>query len=133
MAAVTVTDLDPFELPEWLADDVVWEADRGLQDGHLVPGELRGGARERLACALLAVDEAYPAPVVSDDVRGRAHQVWHQGQVLLVDRDRTLTLAVPCRRFDAELVMESLARLAKAVGGSPDRWVVLLRIGTDRR
>jgi len=130
---VTVTDLDPFDLPDWLADDVVWEADEGLQSGHLVPGELRGSGHDRLACALLAVDEAYPAPVVPDDVRSRAHQAWHQGQVLLVDLDRTLTLAVPGRRFDAELVMESLARLAMAVGGSPDRWVVLLRIGTARR
>jgi len=133
MAAVTVTALDPFDLPESLTDDVVWEADEGLRNGHLVPGELRSSGRDRLACALLAVDEAYPTAVVPDDVRSRAHQAWHQGQVLVVDRDRTLTLAVPGRRFDAELVMESLARLAKAVGGSPERWVVLLRIGTHRR
>jgi len=134
MAAVTITDLDPFDLPDWLgADDVVWEADHGLRGGHLVPGELRNGGRNRLACALLAVDEAYPAPVVPDEVRSRAHQAWHHGQVLLVDRERMLNLAVPGRRFDAELVMESLARLAKAVGGSPDEWVLLLRIGTARR
>ncbi len=71
--------------------------------------------------------------MVPDDVRSRAHQAWHHGQVLLVERERSLTLAVPGRRFDAELVMEALARLAKAVGGSPDDWVVLLRIGTARR
>lgn len=130
---MTVSDLDPFDLPEWLGgDDIHWEAHTGLRGGHLVPGELRHGGRDRLSCALLAVDEAYPTPVVSDDVRSRAHQAWHHGQVLLVDRDRTLTLAVPGRRFDAELVMEALARLAKAVGGSPDEWVVLLRIGAAR-
>jgi hypothetical protein len=130
-----VTDLDPFDLPDWLGrDDIRWEADAGLRGSHLVPGELRHeGGRDRLACALMAVDEAFPAPVVPDDVRSRAHQAWHHGQVLLVDRERTLTLAVPGRRFDAELVMEALARLAKAVGGSPDEWVVLLRIGTARR
>lgn len=134
MDPVTVTDLDPFDLPDWLGgDDIVWEADAGLRSGHLVPGALRNSGRDRLACALMAVDEAYPAPVVPDAVRSRAHQAWHHGQVLLVDRERILTLAVPGRRFDAELVMESLARLAKAVGGSADEWVVLLRIGTSRR
>lgn len=131
---VSVTDLDPFDLPDWLAaDDVVWEADHGLRGGHRIPGELRNSGRERLACALLAVDEAYPSPVVPDEVRSRAHQAWHHGQVLLVDLDRALTLAVPGRRFDAELAMESLSRLAKAVGGSPEEWVVLLRLGTARR
>ncbi len=133
MAVVTITDLDPFDLPDWLGgDDIVWEADTGLRSGHLVPGALHNHGRDRLACALMAVDEAYPAPVVPDEVRSRAHQAWHHGQVLLVDRDRSLTLAVPGRRFDAELVMESLARLAKAVGGAPDAWVVLLRIGAAR-
>lgn len=129
----TITDLDPFDLPDWLGgDDIQWEADTGLLGSHLVPGELRHGGRDRLSCALLAVDEAYPAAVVPDDVRSRAHQAWHHGQVLLVDRERTLTLAVPGRRFDAELVMEALSRLAKAVGGSPEQWVVVLRIGTAR-
>lgn len=133
MGPVTVTDVDPFDLPDWLGgEDIQWEADTGLRAGHLVPGELRHGSRDRLSCALMAVDEAYPAPVVPDDVRSRAHQAWRHGQVLLVDRERTLTLAVPGRRFDAELVMEALARLAKAVGGSPDEWVVLLKIGTSR-
>lgn len=128
---MTITDLDPFDLPDWLGgDDVVWESETGLRSSHLVVGALRIGGRELLGCALLAVDEAYPRPVVDDDVRGRAHQAWHHGQVLLVDLDRTLTLAVPGRRFDADLVMESLSRLARAVGVSPDRWAVSLRIGT---
>lgn len=126
--------MDPFDLPEWLgADDVVWRADIGLRSGHLVPGELRNSGHERMACTLMAVDEAYPAPVVPDEVRTRAHQAWRHGQVLLLDRERTLTLAVPGRRFDAELAMECLTRLARAVGGSPDEWVVLLRLGTARR
>lgn len=130
MAAVTITDLDPFDLPDWLGgDDIVWEADSGLHGGHLVPGTLRNQGRDRLACALMAVDEAYPTPVVPDDVRSRAHQAWHHGQVLLVDRDRKLTLAVPGRRLDADLVLECLSRLASAVGVAPDRWAVNLRIG----
>lgn len=128
------TDVDPFDLPEWLVgSDVVWRADGGLRTSHDVPGHLANSQDQRLECALLAVDEAYPAPVLGDDVRTRAHQAWHHGQVLLVEDHGRLTLAVPGRRFDADLVMEALARFARAVGASPEDWVVLLRIGSARR
>ena len=126
-------DVDPFDLPEWLGGaDVVWESDEGLR-GHLVTGMLRNAAEDHLPCTLLAVDEAYPAPVVPDDVRTRAHQSWRHGQVLLVERSETLTVAVPGRRFEAELVLEAMTRLAKAVGATPDDWAVLLRLGSARR
>jgi hypothetical protein len=128
-----IADVDPFDLPEWLGTGhVVWESDEGLRTGHRVPGKLLGTGDEQLPCTLLAVDEAYPAPVVADDVRTRAHQAWHHGQVLLVSCDGELTLAVPGRRFDADLVLEAVSRMAKAVGASEDDWSVLLRIGTDR-
>ena len=127
-------DVDPFDLPEWLGGaDVVWESDEGLRRGHLVTGMLLNSAEDHLPCTLLAVDEAYPAPVVPDDVRTRAHQSWRHGQVLLVERSETLTVAVPGRRFDAELVLEAMTRLAKAVGATPDDWAVLLRLGSARR
>lgn len=127
-------DVDPFDLPDWLsAGAVVWESDGGLRAGHHVTGTVTGEAGDHLACALLAVDEAYPAPVAGDDVRTRAHQAWHHRQVLLVDQAGTLTLAVPGQRFDAELVLEALARLAKAVGASPDDYAALLTIGSARR
>ncbi len=127
-------DVDPFDLPEWLsAGAVVWESESGLRAGHHVTGTVTGPGGEQLPCALLAVDEAYPAPVAGDDVRTRAHQAWHHGQVLLVEQGGTLTLAVPGQRFDAELVLESLARLAKAVGASPDDYAALLTIGSARR
>ena len=84
-----------------------------------------------MACDLLAVDEAYPVPVADQDVRHDAHQAWRHGQVLLVGPDDRLTLAVPGTRFGPDLVLDALARLAKAVG-APDRYAVLLRIGTDR-
>ena len=127
-------DVDPFELPEWLgAADVVWHSEEGLRSGHLVSGMLLNSAEDQLPCALLAVDEAYPAPVVPDDVRTKAHQSWRHGQVLLVERSETLTLAVPGRRFDAELVLEAMTRLAKAVGAPPEDWAVLIRLGSARR
>jgi hypothetical protein len=126
-------DLDPFDLPEWLgAADVVWRSDEALRSGHLVAGMLRNSAEDQLPCTLLAVDEAYPAPVVADDVRTKAHQSWRHGQVLLVERSQTLTLAVPGRRFDAELVLEAMTRLAKAVGAPPEDWAVLIRLGAAR-
>lgn len=127
-------DVDPFDLPGWLGDPgVQWRSEEGLRSTHLVRGTLCGGGGEELGCSLLAVDDAYPVPVVGDAVRTRAHQAWHHGQALLVEVDGTLTIAVPGRRLDAELVMEALARLAKAVGASPEEYAVLLRIGSARR
>jgi hypothetical protein len=135
---VSITSLDPFELPDWLAGEgVVWESDQeseqGLASGHLIRGVLQVDGTGRLPCALLAVDEAYPTPVAPDDVRTAAHQAWHHGQVHLVEQDRVVTVAVPGRRFDAERVMEALARCARAVGASPEEWTVLLRLGSARR
>ncbi|WP_228941478.1 hypothetical protein [Nocardioides sp. Leaf374] len=136
-AAATLHDLDPFELPEWLGeDDVTWAAESGVLSGHRVTGVLSGRAAGSgpLPCDLLAVDEAHPRPVAADDVRSRAHLAWRHGQVLLVqpadgpEEDR-LTLAVPGRSFSADLVLDALGRLAKAVGGSPEHYSVLLRIG----
>lgn len=127
-------DVDPFDLPDWLsAGPVVWESAGGLRAGHHVTGTVTGEDGDQLPCALLAVDEAYPTPVAGDDVRTRAHQAWHHRQVLLVEQAGTLTLAVPGQRFDAELVLEALARLAKAVGASPDDYAALLTIGSARR
>lgn len=127
-------DVDPFDLPEWLATgQVVWQSDAGLREGHHVTGTATGEAGQTLRCALLAVDEAYPTPVAGDEVRTRAHQAWHHGQVLLVERAGELTLTVPGQRFDAELVLEALARFAKAVGASPDHYAALLTIGSARR
>jgi hypothetical protein len=125
-------DLDPFDLPEWLGESpVTWQPDEGIGTGHLVHGTLRDGAGHTLACDFLAVDEAYPAPVADDRLRTRAHLGWRHGQVLLVGRAGRLTVAVPGRDFSAELVLESLARLARAVGADPDHYGALLRIGVQ--
>lgn len=121
--------LDPFDLPEWLGrGDVTWTADSGLRGGHHVRGHL-SGAGTTMACDLYAADEAYPRPVADDDTRLQAHQAWHHGQVHLVSYDARLTLVVPGPGFTADLVLEAIGRLAKAVAASPEHYVVQLRIG----
>lgn len=125
-------DVDPFDLPRWLGDSpVTWRPDQGIRVGHLVAGRLSSGD-EGLPCDLLAVDEAYPRPVSDDDIRTRTHQAWRHGQVLLLEYDERLTLAVPGRDFSADRVLDALARLARAVGASPDDYAALLRLGVDR-
>ena len=133
-----LADLDPFDLPDWLGtSDVTWTAESGLRTGHHVTGRLDAEDSTRdsvdLPCDLLAVDEAYPAPVASDDVRKRAHQAWRLGQILLQEHDSRLTLAVPGTTFTADLVLDALSRLAKAVGGSPEHYTARLRIGVESR
>ena len=125
--------VDPFDLPEWLGSGGVrWTATSSVREGHLVHGAL--GSTEpgldmvSLACDLLGVDQAYPAPVLGADERRLAHQTWTHGQVLLGEYDGRLTLAVPGTGFTADLVLESIGRLAAAVGVAKDRFVVALRL-----
>jgi len=124
----TVREVDAFDLPEWLGvEDVTWTASSTVRDAHLVRGDLVGSGSS-IACDLLAADLAYPAPVLAPAWRTSAHQQWTHGQVLLVEYDGRLTLAVPGTDFTADLVLESLARLAKALGVKPDRIVAALRL-----
>lgn len=128
MQAVII-DIDPFDLPEWLGTlDVVWRSDAGLATGHLVRGRLTGDGADDLACDLLAVDEAYPAPVVDDATRLRVHQSWRHGQVVIASLDERMVLAVPGTGFDPDRVLDALGRLARAVGAQADRYAALLRL-----
>lgn len=121
-------DVDPFDLPESLGTgEVTWSADDGLH-GHLVRGTLTPATGEGLVCDLLAVDEAYPVPVADDTTRLRAHQAWRHGQVQLMTYDDRLTVLVPGRCLDAELVLEAARRLAKALGAPPSSFTVRLRL-----
>jgi hypothetical protein len=134
---VPLDDLDPFDLPDWLGEGAVtWAAETGVRRGHRISGHLSGQLPDRdqeMACDLLAVDEAHPVPVADEATRTRAHLAWRHGQILLLaDQDRVV-LAVPGTGFTADLVLDALSRLAKAVGASPDNYVALLRIGSDRR
>ena len=135
-----ITDIDPFDLPEWLGTgDVVWRADAGLRTGHHVRGRLTtgddsGGADDprQLVCDLLAVDEAYPEPVVDDATRLRVHQAWRHGQVVVGSLDSAdgprMVLAVPGTGFGPDLVLDALGRLARAVGARAERYAALLRL-----
>ncbi|MDQ3616846.1 MAG: hypothetical protein M3393_09525 [Actinomycetota bacterium] len=131
-----VTSVDPFDLPDWLGSaPVVWTARSSVRGAHLVTGALTGatGEHERssddsIACDLLAADLAYPGPVLEDRWRRAAHQAWTHAQVLLVEYDGRLTLAVPGSGFTADLVLETLSRLAKAVGVSPEQFVAALQL-----
>ncbi|WP_193605825.1 hypothetical protein [Nocardioides dongkuii] len=126
-------DIDPFDLPEWLGvSDVTWSAESGVRSGRDVRGALSADGEDDLPCDLLAVDDAWPEPVADDETRVHAHQAWRHGQVHLVSRADRLTLAVPGSGFSADLVLDALGRLAKAVGASPDDYAARLRIGAER-
>jgi len=121
-----VSELDPFDLPEWVGEGAVsWATDRGLA-GHLVAGSLTGPGGETLPCDLLAVDQAYPTPVLDEETRTRVHQTWRHGQVMLLTRDGRATVAVPGTSWSADLVLEVFTRVARAVGADPARWSVRL-------
>jgi hypothetical protein len=127
-------EADPFDLPDWLGTaEVTWEPESGIRTGHRVRGRLIAGpAGAELPCDLLAVDEAYPVPVADDQTRLRTHQAWRHGEILLVCADDRLTLAVPGTSFTADVVLDALSRLAKAVGASADQYAARLRIGGDQ-
>lgn len=129
-----ITDVDPFDLPEWLGTlDVVWRADAGLTAGHHVRGRLTGEGQDDLTCDLLAVDEAYPEPVVDDASRLRVHQAWRHGQVVIGLYGDRLALAAPGTAFGPEDVLDTLGRLARAVGAHGERYAALLRLDDSRR
>jgi hypothetical protein len=120
---------DPFELPEWLGtQQVVWHADAGDRNGHHVRGRLVAGDDE-LGCDLLAVDQAYPGPVVGEDMRRQVHQAWRNGEVALLEYDGRLALAAPGTCFGADRILDLLGRLARAVGARPGNYVAALRVG----
>ena len=127
---VVPQDVDPFDLPDILGTGAVtWSSTDGLHGGHSVRGLLRPEGGAELACDLLAVDEAYPAPVAVDPLRLLVHQAWRHGQVHLVSYDDRLTILVPGTCFDADLVLDAIGRLAKALGAAPASFSVLLRLG----
>ena len=105
----------------------------GAGAGHHVRGRLTGEGQPDLECDLLAVDEAYPVPVVDDESRLRVHQAWRHGQVVVGRYDDRLVLAVPGTAFGPEAVLDALGRLARAVGAHAERYAALLRLNDSSR
>ena len=127
MPAQSIEAVDAFELPDWLGEqDVVWTTET-TPGTPLVAGSL-GAGDKTLHCDLLACDRAYPAPVLPEQWRREAHSSWAMGQVLLVEADGRLTLVVPGVTVTVESALESLRRLALAVGAGPDRYAALIRL-----
>jgi hypothetical protein len=123
-----VSAADPFELPEWLGTEpVTWTAQTGVRGARWITGGLAAGTA-RLPCDLMAADVAYPQPLLTDAWRRAAHQAWEHGQVLLLSYDDRLTLAVPGTAYSADGALETLGRLAKAVGVPAGRFTVCLRL-----
>ena len=131
-AAGDWTPVDPFELPDWLGvEPVTWSAAGRLTAG-IVPGVLSSdGGGDRLPCDLLAGDVAVPVPVVDEATRIRIHETWRRGEVHLVERDGRLTLGAPGVDFGAPRVLDTVGRLARAVGAPPDHFAVRLRVARD--
>jgi len=122
-----VAPVDPFDLPDWLGErEVVWTAATALTDRNRVEGELRG-EDERLVCDVLAVDQAWPRPVVGEEWRRAAHSEWSRGEVLLVSLRGRLTIVVPGTALAADVVLDVIGRLARSVGVAPSRFLVALR------
>ena len=123
-----VEPVDAFDLPEWRATATVsWTAQSGVRGSRLIRGVLSAPEGE-LDCDLMAADVAYPEPALDDEWRRLVHQAWEYGQVLLVRYDGRLTLAVPGTAYSADGVLETIGRLAKAVGVRPGNFVVALRL-----
>ena len=126
-AGGAVRPVEPFDLPEWLGEgEVVWTAATSLDGRNRVEGELRGG-EERLGCDVLAIDQAWPAPVLAEEWRRAAHGEWSRGEVLLVRFHDRLTLVVPGTSLAADTVLQVVGRLARSVGVPPSRFLVALR------
>jgi hypothetical protein len=128
-----VAELDPFDLPDWLGDGpVAWVSDQGL-GGHFVAGHLTGTPDQVIPCDLLAVDQAYPAPVLDEATRTRVHQTWRHGQVVLLTRAGRATVAAPGTAWPPDLVLEALTRLARSVGSDPASWTAHLALSRPPR
>ena len=66
--------------------------------------------------------------LLADEWRRAAHQAWEHGQVLLLQYGDRLTLAVPGTAYSADGALETLSRLAKALGVPAARFTVCLKL-----
>jgi hypothetical protein len=121
--------VDAFDLPSWVGTErVVWSADDDLEGSPLVVGTLRGPAGNSHPLDLLAVDSAFPRPVCGDRERSAAHQAWQYGEVVILGIDSRIAAGVPGTRFNADLVCETLRRVARSVGAPSSNFTVSITL-----
>jgi hypothetical protein len=126
---MAISIVDAFDLPDWLGTEyVVWHAESSLVEAAQVAGTLKAGDGRSHQLDLLAVDAAYPRPVCPEAERTAAHQAWHYGEVILLRIDSRLAAAVPGTRFDANIMCETLRRVAKSVGAPPTSFTVAVTL-----
>ncbi len=126
--ATTIETFDAFDLPDWLGTEhVTWRAEGILIEEPLVQGSLSSGKRSH-PLDLLAVDAAYPHTVCDSRHRHDAHQSWHFGEVLLLELDGRVAAAVPTVGFDPNLAVDTIRRVAKALGAPSANFTVSLRL-----
>jgi hypothetical protein len=106
---------------------VTWRAEGILADSPRVLGSLSAGQCSH-PLDLLAVDAAYPRSVCTSQQRHDAHQSWHFGEVLLLTDAGRVAAAVPTVSFDAKLVVDTIQRVAKALGAPSSNFTVLLTL-----
>lgn len=122
---MSIVEVDPFELPDWLgAEEVTWTAVQA--DGGLISGQF-SAEDQTLQFDLFAVDRAYPMSALSDCWRQVVHRAWQHGQIALLEIDQRLTMGVPGTDVTAETALVAIGRFARSVGSSPARFVVALR------
>jgi hypothetical protein len=126
---MNITLVDAFDLPAWVGTEpVVWSADADLEGSALVAGSLHGSAGESHLLDLLAVDSAFPRPVCGDRERTAAHQAWQYGEVVLLSVNGRIAVGVPGTRFNADLVCETLRRVARSVGAPSSNFTVSITL-----
>lgn len=125
---MAIQTFDPFDLPDWLGtEQVTWQGEGLLSDQPVVVGHLVSAGRSQ-PLDILAVDAAYPRTVCPDDSRHDAHQAWHFGELVLLEVDGRVAAAVPGVRVDANLAVDTIRRVAKAIGAPSDNFTVLLTL-----
>ncbi len=116
----------------WGSDEVRLAPRGGARDaagaGRARAAPARPDAPAPLACDVLACDRAYPEPALPESWRREAHAQWALQQVLLLEIAGRLTLVCPGVDVEVDSALESLRRLAKAVGAPSARFTAALRL-----
>jgi hypothetical protein len=93
-----------------------------------VTGVLEAVDGRRQQLDVLAVDAAYPVAVCPEAERRITHQAWEYGEVALLQIDARLCAGAPGRRFDANLVCETLRRFARSVAAQAGTFSVSISL-----